>query len=288
MESMKNIVIVLGSTGFIGKNLTTELTSNQLDWFSINRDKKIKSSWGLALGSQDFRMWSPPKGSIISIVNLAGNWRGGGDEITYANHSYPTSILEWSCTLDNEVNWIQASSYFQKYIEFAGQEKNLYSFTKNLFLSDLRIRSNSGEITLFNMLLPHVTGLGEPRDRLIPLLLLSEIGNTTIQMTSGKVLVPLRGVREVVRTLVEILKNPGLFGDDFIVTPCQISTVREIAELVLKDKIGLAQFGAKPDRENEFYSLESLGYESIIPNISLEVVGEIDILRRQIMESGKI
>jgi UDP-2-acetamido-2,6-beta-L-arabino-hexul-4-ose reductase len=249
-------ILVLGSTGFIGKNLMDRLSQESgLDVLTVNRDFVFNGT-NEALTKGVNGLLESLEGHIC-VINLSGA-AGEGDSVRLrsANIEFPLSILRLIQGTVSNIQWLQASSFFQLYRVLYGKHKDLYSETKDEFL-DL-LRRELGHERLQNLYLPHVFGRYDRPTRLISSLVIAKRERRGIDLSSGRAVMPLLRVDELVDAMVGFVKNRWASQRQPLpenqLLGSGVFTVREIVELMLGEDVDLAKFDQLPDRPFEFYS----------------------------------
>lgn len=241
------IVLVTGSTGFVGKNLCQILSSiPDIDLFVTDRKGDYHSHSGSTKNLERFRNFD----GKIKIVNLAGASGKDRNVLESANLQYSKKILLGLDRDKLQYDWIQASSFFQLYKKFYGVDKDLYSKTKDQALTFLRdcIASEN----LFNFYFPHTFGKHEKSSRLVPQLRHAKAFRKSLALASGKNVIPLLPVQLLVSYLKHVILG-SVTGDEFALLQTPVVSVREISRIILNEDLALARFGVLDERENEFY-----------------------------------
>jgi len=146
-------ILLLGRNGFIGNHLYN-LLINKYEVIVIADKKKLSNIEDL---SPDY------------VINLCSSAPSANfTDSIIANILYPLNILEkLLINRKNTLTWVQIGSYFELQIEFG--RKDNYTLHKNAFrnlISELEISNKF--LSTHSVILPHVTGPGEPESRLFP------------------------------------------------------------------------------------------------------------------------
>lgn len=259
-------LILLGSSGFIGSKIFDVLVQDDSDFIVCDRNADFYH----ARKGPKYKINKNTLKSVseeITVVNMVGNAIGTEQSILNANYVYPIKVLDALSMLGVKIRWIQASSYFQNYKSSFGIDKNFYAKTKQQIVTELYSRQSIQNVEVINLVLPHVTGIGEPERRLIPQLIKAKLTKQFIFLSSGLSVLPIVGVEKIANNVVEIARNRAFQGGGNV-HPTTYLTVREIAEIILKDQFELALFGKLPDRMNEFLTIDSIGLPRAIGDIS--------------------
>jgi len=252
-------ILILGSTGFIGKNLIERINQESDLTIQIgNRDLLNPTTSELHEGVVDSLESSDNRICVINLCGAAGE--GNYQRLRVANIDFPLNVLRLVRSTGQELQWLQASSFFQLYKDLYGQHKDTYSETKDEFLRVLRGEIESSRLQ--NFYLPHVFGRYDRPTRLIPRLRSAKREHTNIDLSTGKAVMPLMKVSDLVDELANIgttwWTNGSLPMSENQLLRNGVLTVREIVEIILKEDMNLAKFDQLPDRPNEFYSKTDL------------------------------
>lgn len=248
--------LILGISGFIGRNLAKRVQSSDLkNVLSIDRNMAVN----FINSNNEFGEKLPSLELIereVCVINFSG--ATGTNETTLAdgNIHFPKKVFDVLLHHDLEIDWIQASSYFQLYKQIYGVDKDAYSRAKDDFLSFLRTSLPINRIQ--NLFLPHIFGNHESSKRLIPSLHKARMTKSRVLLSSGKAVMPLMSVTNFVSSLHDDLMHSRKRVPENYFMLKNVLSVEEIALNILKDDIDLAKFGHLPDREHEFYAKPDL------------------------------
>ena len=249
---------ILGARGFIGSHLAQILTNHGHEIFLSSRKQEPETQNTLDWIEHSRNMFEEPR----VIINLVGAWRNCNQkEVVDANYSYPARILKEEIELQGPLVWVQASSYFQLYKDFYGVDKDLYSESKGNFSELLKLESTrSPNLTIFDIFLPHIIGLGEPVERIFPLLAKAYLQRQKLDLGSGSAIMPLLDVEDVSNDILELLssyqKTRSASYIEVYPTVTRISSLRSHIESLLEKPSEICRFGNIQDRENEFLDPE--------------------------------
>ena len=184
-------ILLLGRNGFIGNHLYN-LLINKYDVISVADKIKLSNIENL---SPDY---------VINLCSSAPN-ANFTDSIN-ANILYPLNILEkLLINRKNNLKWVQIRSYFELQIEF-GRNDN-YTLHKNAFrnlISELEISNKL--LSTHTIVLPHVTGPGEPESRLFPTIRRFNTNNMKGKIfSSGNQFLPVLNVSDACDAIMKFL-----------------------------------------------------------------------------------
>jgi nucleoside-diphosphate-sugar epimerase len=212
-------LVVLGSNGFLGRNLTVSLLKNysfrdQIFISQKNSTGKIRiiefyslDEWPIAKLLDQFEK--------LVIVNLLSGKMQSKKESIETHYSLPKFVFdEASKKTKNKIHWVQIESYSQ-YSTDLPHDIN-YVEGKNLFHRYL-IESSSINTTLEFIVLGHLYGPGDPKERFLPLTFRKILNNEEIVIRNSDEQIPLVDVRDVADFLaIKLGKIDQLKSDNYV------------------------------------------------------------------------
>jgi nucleoside-diphosphate-sugar epimerase len=211
-----NTLIVLGSNGFIGKEICSEFSSFEV--VSFNRQSNE------ILGKFN------PRNKTVVINSMASSVSASIDESLESNFSLPFMILSELASRVEDFRWIQLASYYEYQIPHG--RRDYYSYHKRQFREDLNQSVFKDKV--INLVLPHVSGPGERKTRI-----LSTISNCKapdrIQLdTDGSQFIPILHVKDVLRAIdASFQQNSGTY----FLKPTINVTLVKLVEYLKEEKI---------------------------------------------------
>ena len=210
--SSKTALLVLGSTGFLGRAVVDLLRfepTKHLDIF-VAKSSPLESATPINLLTSGFRLGNEfdlskltgSNYSHLAIINCASSRNSNNEQLArLGNFEYPSRVLEQLLGVSNlNVEWIQIETYWQ-YTKSPIPDKS-YVFWKNQFSTLLDQLPQGEAIRVKKLTLPHLIGPNDDPRRFLPKLLSNLINrNSTIVNSDGDIFY-LADVRDVAKVLV--------------------------------------------------------------------------------------
>lgn len=183
-------ILILGSGGFIGRELSKELKTSDHEITEVSRSTI----------SKEFHT-HPTR--IDTIINCASSLPNATPVQAHdSNFNYPKQYLEHT----NFNTWLQIDSYYQKQIPFGRQDS--YTIEKEAFSSLLRSRINTHREHQYKFLtLPHIFGEGDRKDRLINSAIATFSKGGTFNVVNSQEYLPLLHVEDAVTGIVNMINS---------------------------------------------------------------------------------
>ena len=192
VEINKKKLLLLGSTGFIGKNLLANITETY-EVVCLNRNQH--------LNAKNIESFQPD----IIINSAASSINADFQTSLESNLLLPletlTKILKFS---DKKTKWIQLGSYFELQIEYG--RSDYYSIHKKNFSQILLDAQKKDNFTATILYLPHIVGPGEKPNRLFPTLIDALNGSNVILRTNGAQHIPILSIWDCISEIMESLR----------------------------------------------------------------------------------
>ena len=183
-------ILLLGSSGFIGKHLGTHLEGrHQLT--KVNR-------------TTDLEKLFKSKEPFDFVVNCVSS-KPGSDSIesTANNFEYPSQFI---AAIESK-HWIQLESYFQLQISMGRRDS--YTLDKQRFSEFLDLNAETqSEPVIHHLYMPHVFGEGDRAGRLISSAKSSFIRHETFETSNGSQFLPLLHISDAVLGIGQFIENP--------------------------------------------------------------------------------
>jgi nucleoside-diphosphate-sugar epimerase len=247
------VTLLLGGTGFIGRNLVKRLQNVGDEVYIFNRQMNsiVKPDEGSFHTLSQF--FADRRN--LRIVNLIKNATNASeDEIVNANFLAPLSILTLANNSQCNLSWVQLNSYYQFRFWIQGVDKDLYSKSRRQFSERLEeIARESKTMNSLEIYLPHVYGPGEMFSRLFATLRHCYLLGKRVELASGLQYLPIIEISDCTQAIVQVLES--FVTGRIYIEPESQATVQDYCfqiECITGSKLNLG-FNMIPDRENEFY-----------------------------------
>lgn len=220
-------VLLLGSSGFIGKALGQKIESTH-ELVKVNRKTDLET---LFKSDQTYDF----------IINCASSSPNADLQHSYeSNFLYPKQFL---ANLPIR-NWVQVESYFQIQIPLGRVDP--YSIEKQRFSEFLDIESSTeNSPQIHHLYMPHIFGEGDRPERLISAAVSSFRSGEDFQTSTGSQFLPLLHLSDAVDGIARFMDNPTKSAS---CTPFWYGSVKELLELISGQFRGVrALYGQKPD-----------------------------------------
>jgi nucleoside-diphosphate-sugar epimerase len=236
-QNKNEALLVLGASGFLGKNLVTSLKDYCVD-------KQLFVSQRSQIGAIIIRDYPKLKEYSITsildqyqsltIVNLISG-RMQSKTISFETHfSSPRKIFD-QLILHSEkrIHWVQIESYSQ----YASDNAHdiYYVSSKNLFhwyLADSLTNNISTEF----LVLGHLSGPGDLQERFLPKTYRKILKNENFIVTNSHEKIPLIDVRDVARYLSLKLNKSQLSNGDVAVQTFPIKEIPTVLQIIQRVK----------------------------------------------------
>ncbi|MEY4571559.1 MAG: dependent epimerase/dehydratase family [Bacteroidota bacterium] len=251
-------VLILGGRGFLGKRISAELKKNGMNILLYNRNDNsvfnMRESNSISFGN------FLANNEDILVINLLAAWGAGSNPnlLKAANYELPIRLLDEMISAGINVRWIQINSYYYFYYTETGVDKDEYSYWKRVISEKIQYKCEKIEnsLNVLELYLPHLYGEKDKFNRLFEMLTRQVNETSTLDLSSGRQVLPILHVDDCARGIIEILLQ------EKFATKYRNMYVKEQSQMLLSDIIGVFQsfkpinvkFCALPDRRNEFYS----------------------------------
>ena len=220
-------VLLLGSSGFIGKALGLKLERIH-ELVKVDRKTDLET---LFKSGQTFDF----------IINCASSNPNADVQQSHENNFlYPKQFFANVPTR----NWVQLESYFQIQIPLGRVDS--YPIEKQRFSEFLEVEvaaQNSPQI--HHLYMPHIFGEGDRPERLISAAVSSFRCGEDFQTSTGSQLLPLLHISDAVDGITRFMENPTKSAS---CSPFWYGSVRELLELISAQFPGVhVLYGRKPD-----------------------------------------
>ncbi len=204
-------VLLLGSSGFIGKPLGEKL-DELYDVVKVNRHTNLDE------------LFKTEKTYDYVINCVSSKFKSESNESVESNFRYPTRIFKTIST----AHWIQLESYFQLQIPMGRSDS--YTIEKQRF-SEYLDRESKVEYSpaIHHLYMPHVFGKGDREDRLISSAILSFRSGKILKTSHGSQFLPLLHVDDSVEGIVQFIQKPRTIAS---CRPFWYGRLKELIQLI--------------------------------------------------------
>lgn len=202
-----NAILIIGSQGFLGKNIRKLLESHDHLFTSIRGDAKhVIDSHGVMSSFDIFA-----KFEFITVYNCSSGRLQTKELANESNFFFPTKVLDELSRLSSSIIWIQFDSYTQ-YTSSPVHDVN-YVNSKNEFNSELDRRASANKLlSYFRISLPHLYGLGDNDSRFLPTVFSKIYRGIDVQLTSSRETLPLIDVEDCATEIIGISVQRAVYG----------------------------------------------------------------------------
>lgn len=271
-------IVLTGVTGFLGSHLLPSLLARDVDLCLVTRAASARNS-AFATASELVSTEDPNWTEVVRdfrptcVIHAATRFQVNHDRsdispMITANVEVGTVLLDIAHECGSR--FVTTSSAWQHYRGLLGSPVNLYAATKQAF--DVIANFYRGEgLDLRRLTLFDVYGPKDTRRKLVPLLLDAARTGVPMQATSGRQLIDLTYVDDVVRAVLMVALDRDTFEvHDAVVRsgPVSVRHVAEALEHAIDRPVPVA-WGVTPDRPKEMR--EDWGVEPVLPHWKPEI-----------------
>ena len=255
-------VLITGGLGYVGSHLVEQLkkTNNEITILIRESDKEHRIGNEFRLVTIEELEKSPENLMINTVVNLAGKYSFdhqviGVNELLLSNVVLPARIAAAVSSAGAKVHWVQASTFMQHYKGADRAPTCFYASTKQS-VEDVLHWFKSEDFRVTSLILPHIFGEEDPRDKLINLLLRSVKSGSKIQLSSGTQIMDLVHISDITKAIERVLLDKGPAGR-WQITSDKAIRVAEIVEYIRSTSENAlnVQFDESLDRAMDCYEL---------------------------------
>ena len=265
---MNKKILLTGSSGFIGRNLTTYLLEKKYQVYAILTNKKRNRLDSSKL-KKKYKNFNPifindikeikKKISNINtsiIINLASKYLRSHDflkmiDLIKSNILFTTSVLE-AFPKNKLKKYINLSSVMIHKNSEEYHPQNLYAATKKSFLDILKFyQISNNNIKFYNLFLHDIYGENDYRDKIIHTILKNHKINKNVTISSRKLALNLLNVRDV-NQAINLIINKNIISGDYIVKSKNFTNIVNLikkANKSIKKKIKLKILNNKIEKK---------------------------------------
>ena len=278
---MPNIIYTTGITGFIGQHLLKKLINEYDITVNFGRNKKI-SIYQSSLNPiyKNFNLNELETYQSDSIFHLATYYNPNPkylseeDQLEESNFNFPFTLCNDLKKLALK-KIISTSSYIQL---LDSEHQNLYSETKNKFISWAKSEFEVTEIFLFDTFGPN-----DQRNKVLDAFIRNVISNQDINIPSTKIDINLTHVEEIVNTLI---KCPELSAGQYMIMSNNQTTIEELAKSVIALNKTSAKIKTNLDAKNFFENINSFPSNIYQKTLELDFQEQLKERNNEIRETN--
>lgn len=195
-------IFITGSSGFLGKNLKTELNKKKIKHYYIPH-KNLKKKNQIRQLVNFFK-----KKKINGIIHLSTYYAAEHrenqiDNLIKGNIKYGIIILE--AAKQSNIKWIiNIGTKFQNMSGYEYSPVNLYSSLKEAFENIGKFYAEKYNIIFTTLRISHVGGYGDKRDKIFNLLK-SKKKNSSIKINAPNQLMEIFHVKDVINAILNLI-----------------------------------------------------------------------------------
>ena len=230
---MSKKVLITGSSGFIGENLTTYLLDKKYHVYAILRNKKINKLQSIKL-KKKYKYFYPifinnvyeikKKVSNLDaniIINLASKYLRSHNylqmiDLINSNILFTSSVLE-AFPKDKLKKYINLTSVMIHKNSQDYHPQNLYAATKKSFLDILKFyQITNRHIKFYNLFLHDIYGKNDYREKIIHTIVKNQKANKKVRINSKKLALNLLNVNDI-NQAISLIINKKIKSGDYII-----------------------------------------------------------------------
>lgn len=200
-------ILLLGSTGFLGKEILQMIDIESNHVLCVGRHKEVVQS-SRYLSTENPRYLNEIADFQPDVViNAMAAWGKDRNELELAsgNLIHPLEIIT---TLETSIyKWIQCNSYFNYWYERNGYDRDLYSMYKRHFTEIASNHANETNSILIDVRLAHLVGANQNNNQIIPRMINAISQGIPLQMSSGKQFLPLIHVSDAAAKICSLIDS---------------------------------------------------------------------------------
>jgi len=218
-----NAILIIGSHGFLGKNICKMLEHYDHIFTSIRGDTKhVFDSLGTVIGFDAFT-----KFELVTVFNCSSGRLQTIELSNESNFLFPTNVLDELSRFSSRIIWIQFDSYTQNTSGRIHDEN--YVDSKNRFNNELDKKASSNYLFEYiRISLPHLYGPGDNSSRFLPKVFSKILKGIDVQVTSSREVLPLIDVEDCAREVIAISIQCTMSGKKSLHTKVSIPPTENI------------------------------------------------------------
>jgi nucleoside-diphosphate-sugar epimerase len=264
-------ILVTGGLGYVGGHLLKRLQNGPNKVSLLVREGELDHplNKNFQLLTIDELELKAKEEQFNIVINLAGKYSFdhqtvGVNELLSSNVVFPIRVAAAISGSGTRVHWVQASTFMQNFKGLDRKPSCFYASTKQT-VEDLLGYFENDSFHVTSLVLPHIFGEEDKREKLINLFVRSATSGNMIQLSSGSQAMDLVHVEDIVNALEMVIKTDGLSGR-WQISSGRLIRVAEIAEFVNLNSQNGIRFQFDPTRDRPFDCYELWINAPALPN----------------------
>lgn len=275
---MKNIALITGGTGYLGRNLTRKLLDSGWEVHLLVRDLELTNHYARYLDGSETHIYDDNLYNLIKILEAAkptvvfhlAAKVVSDHKLEYLDDIYKSNILLGSkileamrfCKLKKFVN---TGTFWQYFNNDQYDPVSLYAATKQAFEAILKYYAYAEKFEVITLTLFDNYGPDDTRPKLFSMLNKAALNDEPLKMSAGEQLIDIVYIDDVVEAYInasELLCLESKSGyQNYVVSSAERIRLRELVELYLElaPKQPKILWGARPYRKREIMNPWSSG-----------------------------
>ena len=230
-------ILVIGSSGFVGRNLCLALKEAGNSVIRVVSDKKQADQKNNIFSVADILETAS---SIISdidvVINLASKrstsyLQISDAEVRFATYTSVKKIITKVSSPGTLV--INTSTYIQNHLGIPGKTVDTYSTAKQELSSFLQEFSHDRGVSILDLFLFTLYGEGDNPNHLVPILMSAAKKQTKINLSPGNQLIGLTHISDIVQNYLSCLKIEASLGyKQYYLWDTELITVKTLVKII--------------------------------------------------------
>ncbi len=267
---MKNIALITGGTGYLGRNLTRNLLDRGWEVNLLVRDLSIANVYGSYLEGSRTHIYDGDLNGLIKILDatrptvvfhlaakvVSDHKSENIDDLYKSNIFFGTQLLE-AMRICNIRKFVNTGTFWQYYDGDEYNPVSLYAASKQAFEDILKYYAYAENFEVITLTLFDNYGPDDTRPKLFPMLNKSALSKELVKMSAGEQYIDIVYIDDVVEAYIAasliLLSGVSLDYQNYAVSSFEPIRLRDLVEIYLeltpiKPNI---LWGARPYRNRE-------------------------------------
>ena len=230
-------ILVIGSNGFVGRNLCFALKSAGFSVIRVVSDKKQSDPKNNIFSVGDvLETATTIKSDIDVVINLASKRSTSyaqisDEEVRFATYSSVKEIISKVSRPGTLV--MNTSTYIQNHLGIPGKTVDTYSAAKQELSTFLQEFSHDRDVSVLDLFLFTLYGEGDNPNHLVPILMSAAKKQTKINLSPGNQLIGLTHISDVVQNYLSCLKIEASLGyKQYYLWDTELITVKTLVKII--------------------------------------------------------